>query len=973
MFKKLLKSFLVLAGIGLVFGILIGIYVGYLYINLPELKSLADYNPPLPSKVFSKDGELLYEFAKENRVIADVNEIPPVVINAFLAAEDDNFYNHRGIDYMGILRAMYINIKAGRVVQGGSTITQQVAKSLLLSKERTISRKIKDLLLAKRIEQDLQKDEILYLYLNQVYLGGGYYGVKAAFRGYFEKNLEQATIAESALIAGLLVAPGRYSPYVNPQYAKKRQRYVLKRLFETKKISEIEYEEALKENIKMHIRKPQFFKAGYFTDWIRQEIVKRVGTEDLLINGYQIQTTLNWKLQQVAEKAVLEGVKAIDKRQGYKGPLANVSDEEFNNEILKVRQEIYKDKSEYFTFNSDGTTTSEYEMIMPKKKNEEEIDQDEENQEDKKEEKIAKNEEIKNNEKALEDMNELEIIEKARKEIAEEAGKVFQNLFLIGNPKEDPLPGILEPEKIYEVLVEKVSDNQKLIYVTLGGTRGLIAADDFRWAYDREISEKPMYHAPLTRPSKTFKKGDKILAKLNKTSTSLWYNLDKNFRARYKNDDFIKKVKAQNFLSFSLEQDPEVQGALLSINPKTGEIVCMVGGSQFQKSQFNRVVQSRRQPGSAFKPIIYAAGLESGFTPSTKLLDTPQALGGFDESLDWKPKNYDGKFKGRMTFRRALETSRNIPTIRLLQDIGVSKVIDFTKRIGMDAELPSDLSLSLGSFGINLMEMTQAFAIFPNAGKKVALKSILEIKNRDGEIITLEELADISKDEKDEIADTDVVTAIPNAEELKNEEVSENEESAENNQSKAELTFTKDLKDDYVYDKRLSYIMINLLKGVITNGTGRQAQSVGNFIGGKTGTTNDYIDAWFMGFSKDLATGVWTGFDNNESMGFGEAGSKAALPIWKDFMEVGVEHYGERDFAIPRGLVNVLINRETGKETDASDPGAFRETFVQGFGPDYQTFKIDTTIEPEEPLEEGEEAQPKANIIINNDDDYYSD
>ena len=361
--KKTIKFIAVIGSLGFLAGIFVLGLIIYISFDLPQINSLSDYRPPVPSRILSKDGEVLLEISKEKREIIPFENIPKRIVDSFLAAEDDNFYNHSGVDYVGIMRAMVINIKAGRIVQGASTITQQVAKSLLLSSERTFTRKIKDLLLAKKIEDKFSKEDILFLYLNQVYLGGGYYGVKSAFEGYFGKELEEASIAESALVAGLLVAPGKYSPYINPKYAKRRQRYVLGRLLKTQKITQEEYDAAKSEDITMQLRKPNYMKAGYFTDWIRQRVIARFGNEEFLSNGYEIQTTLDWQLQKKAEKEVLEGVIAIDKRQGYKGPLAHFETKESVLEELKIqRKAIVEDSSKFFIFFSDGTVRKELEF-----------------------------------------------------------------------------------------------------------------------------------------------------------------------------------------------------------------------------------------------------------------------------------------------------------------------------------------------------------------------------------------------------------------------------------------------------------------------------------------------------------------------------------------------------------------------------------------------------------------------------------
>jgi penicillin-binding protein 1A len=729
---------MVLASLGLMGGLILFTVVVYISFDLPQVTSLEDYSPPIPSKILSKNGETLMKIGIENRELVPFEQIPPKIVQAFLAAEDDNFYNHHGVDYLGVLRAFAANIRAGRVVQGGSTITQQVAKQLLLSRERSITRKIKDFLLAQRIEEKFSKEEILYLYLNQVYLGGGYYGVKAAFKGYFDKDLTEATHAEAALIAGLLVAPGRYSPYVNPKYAKIRQQYVLKRLKTTEKITEEEYKEALSEEIKMRIRKRIGIKAGYFTDWIRQRVIELVGEDKLERDGFEIVTTLDWRLQEVAEKQVMDGVKALDKRQGYKGHLGTLTPEEQLEMEETFRKKTYKKASSFFIFNTDGTAT--YEFAFKDSREEEkrkEREDKQKNSEDVKAEDLLISE---GDEEALVDERETELslLANYRKEIEDEVEERYKKYFVAGNWENDGFVESLEVGKDYYATVIHVNNLQRAVYVSIGGVRAVIPYDGFSWAHERHVAEERKFFPNITRPTQILRKGNKVLVKITKRNRGIWNELHADFRKLTLNPKIVEKIKTQKFLVATLEQEPEAQGALLSIDPHTGEIVSMVGGIDFRKSQFNRVVQSNRQPGSAFKPILFAAGLENGFTPASVLLDSPSALGGADASLNWKPRNYDGKFKGQMTFRTALEHSRNIPTIKLVQEVGVKKITDFIKRIGVEVELPQDLSISLGSFGINLENLVKSYAIFPNGGKKIDLKSIISIKDRYGNLYSFE-------------------------------------------------------------------------------------------------------------------------------------------------------------------------------------------------------------------------------------------
>ncbi len=868
--KRLAKTLAVLAVLFL-FGVLsvVGVFF-YISTNLPQINSLKDYNPPMNSKILSKDGEVLMDVGVETRDVVEFKDIPPKVVEAFLAAEDDNFYNHEGIDYYGILRAFVVNLKEGRLVQGGSTITQQVAKSFLLTKERTFSRKIKDLLLAHKIEQKFSKEEILYLYLNQVYLGGGYYGVKAAFKGYFNKELEEATPAESALVAGLLVAPGRYSPYVNPQYAKVRQTYVLKRMFETGKITEEEYQAALKEDIKMRIRRPNEVKGGHFTDWVRQEVIKMVGSDNFLTDGLTVVTTMDWSLQSQAEKSVRENVKDLDKRQGFKGPIKQLSgDEEIKQHLIDQRKKLLRSESSFFTFTIEGKNIFEFN----------------------------------------EDNNAMDPTLAYFDEESEKLNERFKKIVSIGNPATDVIGKFLKVGDTYQAVVLEADNLKRTILVSIAGYRGVITEAGFTWAHPREFGPDPVYHGPMKTPSKIVKRGDVIGVKIEQLSVSHNQLIHDDFFKRYKDSKVLDLISRQHFFRGSLDQEPEAEGALIAINPNSGEVISLVGGIDFQKSQFNRVTQSSRQPGSAFKPFIYAAALENGYTPSTTLMDSPQALAGVDDSLSWKPRNYDGDFKGPMTLRHALEVSRNVPTVRLVQDLGVSKVHDFIRRMKINAQIPKDMSLALGSFGISLAELTKGFAIFPNGGRAIRMKHIISIKDRTGKSYPVpfadEEFA----------SDTSKVQTAPDSETLN------------------ENPFLKGLNNSQVYDKRLSYLMTNILNGVTLYGTGARASKLSHNLGGKTGTTNNYVDALFVGFTANLVVGTWTGFDDNRSLGFPETGTRAALPIWMDYMTGAIPKYGDPDFTVPDGITQLLIDKATGKPLPPGAGEGFLESYVAGFDP----------------------------------------
>jgi penicillin-binding protein 1A len=883
--KKRFKQLLIgICSVGILIFLGLVVYIFSLSSNLPDVAILKNYAPALSSKIYARNGEVLLETGKEKRELIDFKDIPPQIINSFLSAEDSGFYEHSGVDITGVIRAAFANLKAGRVVQGGSTITQQVAKSLLLSNERSIQRKIKDFILAIKIEQSFTKEEILYLYLNQVYLGGGFYGVKSAVRGYFDKDISAVTLAESALLAGLLVAPGKYSPYINPIYAKKRQLYVLERLYLNQKISKEEYEFAKSERIKLQKRGTSSFKAPYFTDWIRQRVIELVGEEPFLTQGFEVQTTLDWELQEIAIKAIKEGVRELDKRQGYRGVLNEDFRGQKAEKIIEFHRELLKKTSNFTWFDIQGELLDE-------------LDLDEEKS-------LSYKEEIKKH------FVDDDILTKSLKTDA----------FISLNPENTLMR--IDLESNYKSVVVGVNRLQEIIVVDLGGIRGVIPQSEFRWAHKRNILDTPLYHPPVENPHNVVKVGDVVLIRpLALKPLPLTKLVDSDYLKLNLSSEVKEYLATSSFLKVSLEQDILVQSGLVAMHPGTGEILSLVGGVDFEKSQFNRALQAKRQPGSAFKPFIYAKALEEGMTASSILFDTPQALSGVDQMVDWKPRNYDGEFLGPITFRKSLENSRNVPTIKLLQRVGVNKLQVFLNRIGIKLEREIDLSLALGSFGMNLLDMVSSYSIFPSGGQKISPKSIVSIKNAFGDEFFITEISDKS----------DIVAQVVESGQID----SENKENKEDQVEQPRIDYVKDLKGDQVYDQRLAFIMSELLRGVIRNGTGAGARELGGNLGGKTGTTNNYVDAWFVGFSEQITAGVWTGFDDNSTLGYAETGAKAALPIWKTFMSKTLEKYGKTEPRAPKGIVNVLINKESGKKaTEGEGSGlVFREFFVEGSEP----------------------------------------
>lgn len=852
-----------LLGVGLLAGMTGALAFTYFNLDLPKIDKLQDYKPNLASQIISKDGVILAELGLEKREIVEMKDVPQRVIDAFLSAEDDKFFEHKGVDYWGLSRAMFANFKAGRVVQGGSTITQQVAKSLLLSSERSITRKLKDFILAQRIEEKLTKKEILYLYLNQVYLGGGYYGVKAAARGYYNKELKNMTVAESAMLAGLLVAPGKYSPFVNPHAARMRQGYVLGRMKVLKKITDAQYKEALKEKTVYHINVEEL-KAGYFTEWVRQKVVETVGEKSFLIDGFKIRTTLDWELQKVAEDQIQRGIKETDKRQGYKGPFAHIGNEEFEKFEKQARKTLLKNKSSYFTINDENDKVYEYHF----------------------------------DEKAYDQM---------KSEVRDQETASGDENFIHGLAANDELVNVLKTNTQYEAVVTKVDDGLRLIHVSLAGSPGIIPFDYFKWAHKRSINENTGYYQEVTKPSTILRVGDLIYVQMVKNSVQVAPYLNKDGTALLTKVKSAPLFKNQKYILCQLDQVAEVQGAVFSMDAKTGDIVSYVGGSNFNKSKFNRVVQAKRQPGSAFKPIIFAAALENGYTPSTIVMDTPEAMPGFDSASSWKPKNSDGEYKGPITFRTALEESRNIPTIKIADKVGVSNILKFANRIGFNAKLESNLSIALGTFGVSPRDLVTTYALFANGGRFITPRGIISVVDRDGKKYAINE---VEKDMK-----------IPSS--------IEEEKSAEDiGVTQTGNAYTRNLSGRQVYDPRLAYLMSNLLRGVVTYGTGGSARELGPNVGGKTGTTNDYIDAWFVGFTPNIVTAVWTGFDDNKTLGYGEYGAKSPLSVWKEYMRAAIRKYGDDSFEVPAGITQAWIEKKTGRKVAPNSTGSILESYA---------------------------------------------
>jgi len=737
-----------------------GAYFWYIWSsNMPYIGSVKEYRPPIVTEIFSDDGEVIGRFWAEKRFVVTLDQVPQHLINAFLAAEDSRFFEHRGVDIASIFRALYKNLTSGKIEQGGSTITQQVTRSLLLrNTKRTYRRKAREAILSVQLEKNFPKEAILSLYLNEIYLGHGAYGVEAAARAYYDKPAKDLDLSEAALLAGLPQAPSRYSPVSHFGLAKDRQVYVLRRMLEEKYITREQFKEALDAplEIKATSENP-FKKAPYYTEHVRRYLLEKYGQELLYRGGLRVYTSLDLNMQRAARGALNKGLAELDKREGYRGVLRHLTAEEITD------------------FKSS----------------------------------------------ALEEFSSTP-------------------------------PGI---GSVVKGLVESVDDEGGEVTVWIGEGNGRLPLSMMNWAR-RPNPEVAYYAQRVKKPSEVLKEGDVVMVCLEKE--------DK--------EPFAWEV--------SLEQIPEVQGALFCMAPGTGEVKAMVGGLDFAVSEFNRAIQSRRQPGSAFKPLIYAAALDWGMSPSEIIVDTAYISDKNPEEEIWKPKNYKGKFFGPTLFRTALSKSRNVTTVKILKKIGVRYAIEYAREIGIESELSPDLSLALGSTGVSLMEITRAYAVFASGGMLVKPIFIKRVLDRSDQII-------------------------------------------EENQP--------ELRE--VISRETAYVMTDLLKAVIQEGTGWRIKQLKRPAAGKTGTTNNLVDAWFMGYTPEFVTGVWVGNDDRKVMGKGETGSRAASPIWLYFMTEVLKGQQVVDFQVPDGVVFAKIDVKTGLLASSYSEDTIFQAFKEGTEP----------------------------------------
>ncbi len=719
--------------------------------DIPDYKFLKNYKPPVSSKVYSGEGELVADFSQEKRVFVPYSSIPKNVINAFLSAEDKNFFLHPGVDAKGVLRAVVNNISniiSSKRLEGASTITQQVAKNFLLTNEVSINRKIKEAILAFRIERALSKERILELYLNQIYLGSGAYGIAAASLEYFDKSIRDVNFLEAALLAALPKAPSRYNPYKNIEVAKFRRNLVLKNLLDNNYITSEWYEKIKNKEIILSKNKKIYLEdAQYFIEDVRKNVIENFTYDKVYKQGFNINTPINLEFQKIATNSLRDGLVSYDQRKGWRGPLTNkIYNSNWNKDLKKFNLE-----------KSIGWS--------------------------------------------------LAIVKKINKFSAE-------------IETEDKIQGVIEYK-------------------------------DISWT-KKEFKN-------LLQP------GDII---------------------------YVKKTSDKKF---SLQQLPKINGGIVVMDPFTGRILALSGGFSFKKSEFNRATQAKRQPGSAFKPFVYALALENNYTPTSLVLDAPLVLDQGDDLKMWKPENYGKKFYGPSTLRTGLEKSRNLMTVRIAQDLGIERIVNFSKDLKIYENPEELLSISLGSAETTLINLTSAYSAFVNGGKLVEPILIDRIQDSEGNTIYNNNLR--------QCIDCDQISYLSNDYPI-----------IQNNYKQ-------------IFSHETAYQMTSILEGVVQRGTGKKLRDLNLNIAGKTGTTNKNTDTWFIGFTSNLLVGVYVGSDSPSPLGKYETGSKTALPIFKDFIKQAVKKSDARPFKAAEDTIMMVVDPKTGQKAKFSSKNTIIEVF----------------------------------------------
>ncbi|MCP4903369.1 MAG: PBP1A family penicillin-binding protein [bacterium] len=836
--------------------------------DLPDFQNLDDYHPPVVSEVYDRNGKLIGEFYTQKRRLVAIDQIPRHVQLAFVAAEDGHFFEHKGIDLVAIFRAALANLREGGIAQGASTITQQMVKSLLLTPERTYKRKMREIILSRQIEQQFSKDEILYLYLNQIYFGNGAWGIGQAARSYFGKEAPELRISEAALLAGLVQRPSAYDPTRNPEPAEARRRYVLGRMLSDHYIDQPTYDAEIASPplIERHSDRENIGVAGHFTEEVRRLLFDRLEGDTVLNAGLKIDTTLDIDLQRAARKAVQDGLEAHDHRRGYRGPIRQIAPSAIDTELEKLAVSNEDDfKSELLTIIADETTGA---MDSADPKEEDDLGRP-----------FAT---------AKEALATTELTEHTRSE-----DPVPTLRYSI--PLDEPLTGV----------VLEVDREAQAARIGFGyGLEGVAHLDDVNWAREPDPKRRPR---PVKKITSIFAVGDvaRFIRLPGEAAAIGSADLSQDPDAPTETEE----EAGPEFARLDIWQIPRAEGALLSIDNESGDVIAMIGGYDFRRSEFNRAVQAQRQPGSAFKPFIYGAALTRGFTPVSTVIDRPVVYTDPVSGFVWAPRNYGRKFYGPMTMRDALKKSINNATVHLFRDLGVRYVIDYARRFGIQAPLSADLSLALGSSSMTLLELTRAYAVYPRGGTRVIPRFILEVRDRNGTPLLGDvPLGEIPPPILKPLTDPD----RPVAESYPDSEI---------------------IPTQQIVTPADAYLMSDLLHTVVREGTGRRLRSLGRTLAGKTGTTNDFTDAWFMGFSPELTTGVWVGHDDNRVLGWGESGGRAALPIWGAFMKVALAPYPQRDFEVPEKIEFQRIDRASGLLAEADTQDAYFQPFLEGTAP----------------------------------------
>lgn len=821
----------------------VAFYITFLQ-DLPDLDGISDYRPALASHLLDRHGQPIGSFYRERRSPLPQDAIPQRVVEAFVAAEDSSFFEHRGIDFQAILRALWSNLsdpKSRR--QGASTITQQTVKTLLLTPERTYRRKIREMILAWRLEERFSKAEILFLYLNQIYFGHGAYGLREAAHSYFDKSVAELELSEIALLAGLPKAPTKFSPFRNPARAEERRLYVLGRMRAEGFIDNEILREAL-ENPPQLVDQPRAAAksaaAAYFNEQVRRYLFEALGGETVLEGGLRIETTLDAELQSAAVAALRRGVEALDARQGYRGAPRRVQASALESEIGRVAE-------------ANGLALPEAETEAPSE--------------------------------ALE-------VARARFEM------------------EGTLKGVV-------IAVDPASDSARIALAP--DVEATFHLADARWLHAGDGRRRPK---AVKHIETLLSVGDVARFRAGPEAESA--NAVEEGEAE-------GEKPAPGPLRVLLEQAPVVQAALLSLEVETGEVLALVGGYDFEQSEFDRVTQARRQPGSAFKPLIYGAALAltdaegaRRFTPASIVHDRPKVYEDRSTGFVWKPQNYGRRFYGPITLRRALAKSINNAAVHLADEVGVDHVIDYAQQLGIESPMERSLALALGSSGVSLLELTRAYAAFPSGGLRVVPRFLRRVTDREGNLL-LENVALGSDPRRVLEEQRQSREAFVLAEALLEMEAVESAEDL------AEPQPTDD--PDRVIPAEDAFLMADMLRAVVQEGTGWRLKALGRPLGGKTGTTNDQADAWFMGFSPGIATGVWVGHDESHFLGYGETGSRAAAPIWVEFMRAALADRPVRDFEAPRSIVWTRIDRETGLLASRNSKETAFQAFVAGSEP----------------------------------------